>query len=138
MAVHTESIRVPTKGRGTLEITREVEEAVRRSGIAEGLCTVFLHHTSASLFINENADPNVRVDLETFLARLVPDGDPDYVHTAEGADDMSAHVRTLLTRTSIGIPVALNRCDLGTWQGIYLWEHRTSPHTRRVSITVIG
>jgi secondary thiamine-phosphate synthase enzyme len=135
---HREEFRVETRGRGTTDITSEVQRAVADSGVETGVATVFLHHTSASLFINENADPTVRRDLEAFMSRLVPDGDGIYQHTAEGPDDMSAHVRTLLTRTSISIPVFRGRCDLGTWQGLFLWEHRTSSHTRRVSVTVVG
>jgi secondary thiamine-phosphate synthase enzyme len=128
--IHTE------RGRGTYEITRAVQDAVASSGIDAGLCHVFVHHTSASLIISENADPAVRSDLERFLARLVPDGDAIFRHDDEGPDDMPAHVRAVLTAVSITVPVASARCDLGTWQGIYLWEHRTSPHVRRVTITV--
>jgi len=135
---HRESFEVATGGRGTYEITGQVRSAVEASGIDDGLCTVFVHHTSASLIVNENADPQVRRDLDAFLARLVPDGDPIFGHTAEGPDDMPAHVRTVLTQTSLGIPVSGGRCDLGTWQGVYLWEHRTSGHRRRVSVTVVG
>lgn len=126
------------RGRGLREITDRVQAAVAESGIRDGLCTVFIHHTSASLIVCENADPQVLRDLEAFAQRLVPDGDPLFEHTAEGPDDMPAHVRTVLTQTSIGIPVADGRCDLGTWQGVYVWEHRTRPHTRRVTVTVIG
>ena len=135
---HRTKIEMNTSGRGTFEITEEVQRAVRSSGITDGLCTVFVHHTSASLIINENADPAVQRDLDAFLERLVPDSDPLYVHTAEGPDDMPAHVRSVLTQTSLGIPVAGGRCDLGTWQGIYLWEHRLAPHRRRVTVTVVG
>jgi secondary thiamine-phosphate synthase enzyme len=103
-----------------------------------GLCTVFVHHTSASLLINENADPDVQRDLDAFMARLVPDADALYRHTAEGPDDMPSHVRAALTQTSLGIPVLDGRCDLGTWQGVYLWEHRIAPHRRRVSVTLLG
>lgn len=136
--VHREDIPIETSGRSTVDITEHVARAVERSGVRTGLATVFVHHTSASLFVNENADPDVRRDLEAFLSRLVPDGDPLYTHTAEGPDDMSAHVRTLLTSTSLGIPVHEGRLDLGTWQGIYLWEHRHRSHRRRVSVTVVG
>ena len=108
------------------------------SGVRDGLATVFVHHTSASLIVCENADASVRRDLEAFAARLVPDGDPLFTHDAEGDDDMPAHVRTVLTQTSIGVPIADTKLALGTWQGLYLWEHRTSPHKRRVSVTVIG
>ncbi len=103
-----------------------------------GLATVFIHHTSASLIICENADPSVRRDLEAFAARLVPDGDQLFTHDAEGPDDMPAHVRTVLTQTSIGIPIEDGALALGTWQGLYVWEHRTAPHRRRVTVTVIG
>lgn len=138
MPHHREVIEVATRGRGTYEITDRVQRAVAQSGIDEGLCTVFVHHTSASLIINENADPSVRRDLDAFLARLVPDGDRLFTHTAEGDDDMPSHVRSVLTHTSLGIPVARGRCDLGTWQGIFLWEHRHAAHRRRVTIVVQG
>ncbi|MEM8607749.1 MAG: secondary thiamine-phosphate synthase enzyme YjbQ [Myxococcota bacterium] len=138
MSVHSDSFTVDTLGRGTLEITHRVQQAVGESGVQEGLCNVFVHHTSASLIINENADPDVQVDLNAFLDRLVPDGDPLYVHTAEGPDDMPAHVRTALTQTSVSIPIHNGRCALGTWQGVYLWEHRRRPHRRRVTVTILG
>ena len=138
MRHHAEHLEVRTQGRGTHDITREVQDIVRRSEVQSGLCTVFVHHTSASVIVCENADPAVRRDLETFAARLVPDGDPEFQHTDEGPDDMSAHIRTILTQTSIGIPVAGGRCDFGTWQGLYLWEHRTHGHRRRVSVTILG
>lgn len=135
---HSVSIEVSTRGRGTYDITDELQRAVRGSGIGRGLCTVFVHHTSASLIINENADADVRRDLDAFMARLVPDGDPLFVHTAEGPDDMPSHVRCALTQTSLGIPIADGRCDLGTWQGVYLWEHRRAPHKRRITVTLVG
>lgn len=138
MTLHRERLEVETRGRGFVDITERVQRAVAASGIEEGLCTVFVHHTSASLVICENADPSVRRDLEAFFARLVPDGDPLFTHTAEGDDDMPSHVRSILTQTSIGIPVARGRCDLGTWQGVYLWEHRHAPHRRRVTVLVQG
>lgn len=138
MPVYREELHLETQGRGTEDITRRVAEVVSRSGVDEGLCTVFVHHTSASLFIGENADPNVQRDLEAFLTRLVPDGDPLFVHTAEGPDDMPAHVRSVLTATSLGIPVARGRLDLGTWQGVFLWEHRQRAHRRKVSVVVVG
>ena len=125
-----------TRGRSTLDITAEVRQVVADSEVGTGLAHVFVHHTSASLMLCENADPDVRVDLETFMADLVPDGDPRYRHTAEGPDDMPAHVRSVLTQTGLSLPVASGRCDLGTWQGVYLWEHRTAPHTRSVTVTV--
>jgi secondary thiamine-phosphate synthase enzyme len=131
-------IRVDTTGRGTYDLTREVQQAVRDSSVEAGLCHLFIQHTSASLMLCENADPSVRRDLETFMARQVPDGDPMFTHTAEGPDDMSAHVRSILTQSDLNIPVRGGRCALGTWQGVYLWEHRTSPHARRVVLTVQG
>src|SRR5512146_2446800 len=124
--LHRGDLTIATKGRGTYDITREVAGVVCASTAQEGLATVFIHHTSASLIICENADPSVRKDLETFAKRLVPDGDPMFTHDAEGDDDMPAHVRTVLTQTSIGIPIIGGKLALGTWQGIYLWEHRTS------------
>ncbi len=133
-----EALTVRTAGRGTVDITRDVAEVVTRSGVDEGLCHVFVHHTSASLMLCENADPQVLRDLERFMARLVPDGDALFEHTAEGPDDMPAHVRSVLTHGALSVPVAGGRCDLGTWQGIYLWEHRRAPHTRRVTVTVQG
>lgn len=135
---HRESFRIESRGRGTTEITGRVQGAVEESGVRDGLCTVFVHHTSASLIVCENADPTVRRDLDAFFERLVPDGDRLFRHTAEGPDDMPAHVRSVLTQTSIGIPVADGRCDLGTWQGVYLWEHRHGGHARRVTVTVVG
>lgn len=135
---HRGELTVATKGRGTYDITREVATVVAASNARNGLATVFIHHTSASLIICENADPSVRRDLETFAAKLVPDGDRMFTHDAEGDDDMPAHVRTVLTQTSIGLPIANGKLALGTWQGLYLWEHRTSPHRRHVSVTVIG
>jgi secondary thiamine-phosphate synthase enzyme len=134
--MHRRSFEIPTRGRGTHDITREVADIVAASGVREGLCHVFVHHTSASLILCENADPDVRRDLESFFARLVPDGDPLFVHDAEGPDDMPAHLRTILTQVAVTLPVSGGRCDLGTWQGIYLWEHRTAPHRRRITVTV--
>ena len=136
--MHRGVFDVATSGRGTTEITADVQRIVRSSGIAQGLASVFVHHTSASLIINENADPDVRRDLDAFFDRLVPDGDPLFVHTCEGPDDMPAHVRAALTATSLGIPVDAGRCDLGTWQGIYLFEHRHAPHRRKITVTVVG
>nr|WP_242588996.1 secondary thiamine-phosphate synthase enzyme YjbQ [Corallococcus macrosporus] len=129
---------VSTRGRGLVDITGEVQKAVKGSGIREGLCTLFLHHTSASLLISENADPVVQRDLEAFFSRLVKDGDPLFQHDAEGPDDMPAHVRTVLTQVSLSVPVKDGAADLGTWQGVYVWEHRTSPHRRRVTVSVLG
>jgi secondary thiamine-phosphate synthase enzyme len=129
---------VETDARGTYDITRRVADELRNSGVREGLATVFIHHTSASLIICENADPTVRRDLEAFAAKLVPDGDPMFEHDDEGPDDMPAHVRSVLTQTSIGIPIERGALALGTWQGLYLWEHRTAPHRRRVTVTILG
>lgn len=131
-------ITIRTKGRGLYEFTDGIENALRQSGLRDGLCVVFCRHTSASLVIQENADPTVQVDLLNWLSRIAPDGDPAYVHNTEGPDDMAAHIRTMLTRTSETIPVADGKLGLGTWQGVYLVEHRTSPHTRSVVISFIG
>ncbi|WP_163996357.1 secondary thiamine-phosphate synthase enzyme YjbQ [Pyxidicoccus caerfyrddinensis] len=135
---HAKELTVSTRGRGFTDITGEVQRAVTESGARQGLCTVFLHHTSASLILCENADPDVRRDLESFFARLVKDGDALFVHDAEGPDDMPAHVRTVLTQNSLSIPVKDGAAALGTWQGVYVWEHRTSPHRRRVTVSVVG
>jgi secondary thiamine-phosphate synthase enzyme len=135
---HRGELTVATKRRGTTDITSDVAAIVAGCKVREGLATVFIHHTSASLIISENADPTVRRDLEAFAARLVPDGDKLFEHNDEGPDDMPAHVRSVLTQTSIGIPITRGQLDLGTWQGLYLWEHRTSAHHRRVTVTVIG
>ena len=131
-----QTISVQTSGRATIEITREVDSVLRAATISSGLCHLFIHHTSASLMVCENADPDVLGDMEAFMARLVPDGDALYRHTAEGPDDMPAHVRSVLTQTHLCVPVSGGRCDLGTWQGVYLWEHRHAPHRRRVTVTV--
>lgn len=127
---------VRTRGRGFTDVTPQVNAFMRESGMREGLCNVFLAHTSASLVLGENADPSVRGDLEAFFARLVPDGDPIYEHGAEGADDMPAHIRTVLTQNSLVIPVRNGELGLGTWQGLYLWEHRMVAHERRIIATV--
>ena len=127
-----------TRGRGTYDITRDVRAIVAASGVKVGVATVFVHHTSASLMVCENADAAVRKDLEAFIARLVPDGDRLFTHTDEGDDDMPAHVRTILTETSMGLPVDDGALAFGTWQGLYLWEHRKAPHERRISVTVMG
>lgn len=133
-----ESLTVATQGRGTYEITDAVQRMVSVSGVAAGLCHIFIHHTSASLILSENADPQVRQDLERFMARLAPDGDALFRHNDEGPDDMPAHVRTVLTQTDLQIPVTDRRLALGIWQGIYVWEHRTHAHRRRVTVTVHG
>ena len=129
---------VPSRGRGFYDCTAQVEELVRQNNFQTGLATLHLQHTSASLLIQENADPEVRRDFERFFARLVPDGDALFEHTSEGADDMPAHIRTALTTVNLGIPIAQGRLALGTWQGIYLWEHRRAPHRRCVTIHLIG
>ena len=131
-------LRIQTRGRGFYEITDTVANWLSQKGFLNGLLTLHLRHTSASLLIQENADPDVRRDLETFFSRLVPDGDRMFVHTAEGDDDMPAHIRTALTAVNLSIPVSNGRMTLGTWQGIYVWEHRHSPHSRAVSIHFIG
>lgn len=131
-------LRLAPAGAGLHEFTADVEETVRRSGVREGLCTVFIPHTSASLLIQENADPSARRDLERFLARLVPEGDPLWTHLTEGPDDMPAHVRAALTATSLSIPVEDGRLALGTWQGIYLFEHRRRGGRREVVVHVGG
>lgn len=136
--VHRGQLTIATEKRGTYDITREVARVVSESRVKEGLATVWIHHTSASLIVCENADPEVRRDLERFFARLVVDGDPIFRHTAEGEDDMPAHVRNVLTQTSIGIPIASGKLVLGTWQGLYLWEHRTIAHERRVTVMIVG
>jgi len=129
-------LEIRTPGQGLVEITGEVREVVRASGVAEGLCTVFIRHTSASLTIQENADPSARWDLEQWLKKLVPEHDPAYTHTSEGPDDMPSHIRAALTATSLSIPVLDGAMVLGTWQGIYVWEHRRAAHTRRVVVRV--
>jgi secondary thiamine-phosphate synthase enzyme len=129
---------IPTRGRGFYELTGQVADWVTQQDCTSGLVTLHLRHTSASLLIQENADPDVRRDLERFFARLVPDGDPLFSHTLEGDDDMPAHVRTALTAVNLSIPVSQGRLALGTWQGIYLWEHRRSPHARAVTVHFIG
>jgi secondary thiamine-phosphate synthase enzyme len=137
MKQHSETLRVETR-RGLTNVTRSVERVLSRSGVRDGLCTVFLRHTSASLVIQENADPAVCRDLEDFLSRLVPDGDPHFTHTAEGADDMPSHVKSALTRTSESIPVQGAELLLGTWQGIFVWEHRRGRQQREVFVHIIG
>lgn len=129
---------VLSRGRGTLDITADVARIVAASGVACGVAHVFVRHTSCSLLITENADPDVRRDLETLARRWAPDGDPAYRHADEGDDDMAAHARSALAGSSVAIPVGKQQLLLGTWQGIYLWEHRTAPHTRHVVVTVVG
>lgn len=129
---------IATRGRGFSEISTQVDAIVRASGVRTGIAQVFVLHTSCSLLISENADPSVRGDLERWFARAVPDGDRLFQHNAEGPDDMPAHIRAILTGVSLSVPVCDGRLQLGTWQGIYLWEHRRQPHQRRVRITVLG
>lgn len=138
MSARSKTIRIETSGRGMIEITEQIHAAVTESGIREGVCILFIQHTSASLIVNENADRDVQRDLEAFLTRLVPDGDSLYLHTMEGPDDMPAHVKTALTQTSLSIPVIGGRCALGTWQGVFLWEHRRRGQQRHVTVTVVG
>jgi secondary thiamine-phosphate synthase enzyme len=134
--MHRRELKLATGGRGFVELTKDLASVVRESGVTDGICNVFVPHTSASLLAGENWDSSVRRDLESFMSRLAPDGDPRYEHDAEGPDDMPAHIRTMLTQSSIVIPVAAGELQLGTWQGIYLWEHRMAPHERRVLVTV--
>lgn len=130
-------LTIKTNGQGLHEITDDVTRVIHKSGIVDGLCTVFIRHTSASLTIQENADPSARRDLERWLNRLVPENDPLYTHTAEGPDDMPSHIKAILTATSIGIPVMDGNLVLGTWQGIYLWEHRATSHRREVIVSLV-
>ena len=136
--LYQSSFQVATRGRGSYSISRDIGLGLDESGIRAGICLIFLHHTSASLILCENADPEVRADLERFMGRLVPDGDPIFRHVDEGPDDMPAHVRSILTSNSLSVPVSGGRCDLGTWQGVYVWEHRQAPQRRRITLTVYG
>ena len=138
MTITQQSLSVNTSPRKTHDITSEVQNLVMQSGVQTGLCHLFIKHTSASLILCENADPDVKVDLETFMQSIAPDGDPMFIHDMEGPDDMPAHIRTMITNVSLTIPVTNGRCNLGTWQGIYLWEHRTSSHGRNVIVTING
>ena len=134
---HQQLLRISTKGKSLYKITSKIESIVAESGVKTGLCTIFLRHTSASLIIQENADPDVLLDLSNFLAKLVPESAP-YIHNSEGADDMPAHIRTALTHTSEQIPIAQNRLVLGTWQGIYIWEHRERSQQRELVVHIMG
>ena len=138
MAVHQTTLTIRTRGPGTLEITEEVTRALQKSGMRSGIATVFCPHTSCSLVLMENADASARRDLEAWLDRLVPADDPHFTHTAEGPDDMPSHIKMALTRSSETIPFADGQLLLGTWQGIFLWEHRRAPHTRNVVLTLVG
>ena len=133
-----QSFSVATRGQGTTEITDQIAEVVRESGVRDGLVHVFVQHTSCSLVIMENADPSARRDLEAFLQKLVPEDEPYFTHTAEGPDDMPSHIKMALTRTSETVPLADGRLQLGTWQGVFLWEHRDASHQRRIVVTVMG
>ena len=138
MAVYSEEITVNTSGKGTYEFSDKISQALIKIGLNEGTVTVFCQHTSCSLVIMENADPTVRTDLEKFFDKLVPDNDPDFTHTMEGADDMPSHIKMALTRTAEVIPFTNARLCLGTWQGLYLWEHRRAPHKRKIIMTFNG
>jgi secondary thiamine-phosphate synthase enzyme len=131
-------LQIPTPGRATIEITRDIQSVVRETKIDMGLCHVFVHHTSASLMICENADADVRVDLESFMQKIVPDGDPLFVHISEGEDDMPAHVRSVITQTELTLPITQGELALGCWQGVYLWEHRHRGHQRKITLTMHG
>ena len=131
-------LQIDTDGRGTYDLSADIQSAVKKSGVSSGMCHVFIRHTSASLMISENADPAVMRDLESFMSRQVPDGDPIYTHTQEGPDDMPSHVRSILTQCDLNVPIQDGKCALGTWQGIYLWEHRHAPHQRKVILTIQG
>ena len=138
MRVYSANFSVSTRGKGTYEITDKVESAIRESGVIAGTVTVFVRHTSCSLIIMENADPTARRDLEKFFERLVAEDTPYFEHTAEGADDSTSHIRSILTRSTEVIPIAEGRLQLGTWQGIFLFEHRRAPHRREVVLSIIG
>ena len=138
MGVFTKDWSLKTKGKGTYEITDSVSDALNESGLKQGIVSVFVNHTSCSLVLMENADPTARVDLERFMDDLVPDDYPYFVHTMEGPDDMPSHIKMCLTRSSENLPFSNGRLDLGTWQGIFLWEHRVTPHNRKLVITVLG
>ena len=138
MGIYRKEIVIQSTGKGTYEITGEVEEGVRESGLADGLSSVFVRHTSCSLVLMENADPTARQDLERFMDDLVPDDYPHFIHTYEGPDDMPSHIKMSLTRSSETIPFANGRLLLGTWQGIFLWEHRVAPHSRKITLTCVG
>lgn len=135
---YQQTFEIRTRGRGTTEITEEVARLVRAAGVATGIAQVFVQHTSCSVMITENADPSVRRDLETLARRWAPDADPDYRHDTEGDDDMAAHARSLLAGSSVSVPVGNGQLLLGSWQGIYLWEHRTGAQVRTIVVTVIG
>ena len=136
--LNQQKLQFSTSGRGTYNITKQVTEAIKNSGVKSGICHIFIQHTSASLILCENADRTVREDLDNYMAKLVKDGDSFYKHNDEGPDDMAAHIRTILTQSSLSIPIQNGKCDLGIWQGIFLWEHRTHAHKRNIAITIMG
>lgn len=136
--VFQRSFVITTSGRGTQEITHDINQIVQASAIDKGLCQVFCQHTSASLVLCENADPDVQRDLGVFMQQLVPDGDPRFIHTMEGKDDMPAHIRTILSNPNLSIPISNGQLALGTWQGVFLWEHRLSGHTRNICVTLVS
>ncbi|MEO8401333.1 MAG: secondary thiamine-phosphate synthase enzyme YjbQ [Gammaproteobacteria bacterium] len=138
MTTHQFAFSITTPGRGMVNVTDSLAKYVKQANITTGLCNVFLHHTSASLIICENTDSDVQRDLEVFFSRLVPDGDKSFKHIAEGPDDMSSHVRTILTLNSISIPISQTRLNLGTWQGVFVWEHRLDSHQRNMTVTIQG
>ncbi len=138
MSVVTSSLSLRTRGKGTYEITAEIERELSRSGLREGTATIFCRHTSCSLVIMENADPSARRDLELFMEKLVPEGDPDFIHTMEGPDDMPSHIKMALTRTTEVVPFYKCKLALGTWQGVFLWEHRANSHTRKIVLSFAG
>lgn len=138
MGVFNQELKINTKGKGTYEITDSLENALMDSGLSDGLATIFVRHTSCSLVLMENADPSARVDLERFMDDLVPDDYPHFIHTMEGPDDMPSHIKMALTRSSENIPFTNGRLHLGTWQGLFLWEHRVSPHTRKLTFSFQG
>lgn len=131
-----ETLTIQTHQRGTLDITDSIKNIIAKATIKTGLCNLFLHHTSASIILCENYDPTVREDLEAFMQRLIPDGDKLFKHTLEGPDDMPAHIRTILTQNSLVIPITENKLNLGQWQGVFLWEHRTQGHLRKLTVTL--
>jgi secondary thiamine-phosphate synthase enzyme len=136
--IFQQSLKIKTSGRGLIDITQKIASIVSDAGLAQGICHVFIHHTSASLIICENADNTVKRDLESFMSRLIPDGDKLFHHIAEGSDDMPAHIRTILTQSSLSIPISEGEVSLGIWQGLFLWEHRLQAHDRRITVTLQG
>jgi secondary thiamine-phosphate synthase enzyme len=138
MAVFQSTVSIQTRGKGTLEISELLQSKIQASGYQSGIASIFCHHTSCSLVLMENADPSARRDLEDYFERLVPENDPHFIHTSEGPDDMPSHIKMALTRSSENIPFSNGRSHLGTWQGLFLWEHRNAPHNRRLTVTLIG